>query len=145
MSAKEMIHTEITVHVPIEEAWAYWTLPEHIMHWNFASKDWQCPQAINDLRTGGTFNYRMEAKDKSAGFDFYGVYEVVEEFTKINYTLGDERKVHIQFIPEGEDTHILQNFEAESENPVDLQRFGWQAIMNQYKEYVEKTQGILIK
>jgi uncharacterized protein YndB with AHSA1/START domain len=138
MNANEMVHTEITVHVPVEKAWAYWTQPEHIVNWNFASKDWKCPQAINDLRVGGIFNYRMEAKDKSAGFDFHGVFDAVEEFAKINYTLGDERKVHIQFISENGYTHILQNFEAESENPVDMQRFGWQAIMNQFKEYVEK-------
>jgi uncharacterized protein YndB with AHSA1/START domain len=139
MSAKEMIHTEITVRVPVEKAWEYWTLPEHIIHWNFASKDWQCPRAINDLRVGGTFNYRMEAKDKSAGFDFDGVYDEVEEFTKIEYTLGDNRKVKIQFIPVGEGTRILQDFQAENENPVDLQKFGWQAIMNQFKVYAEKS------
>lgn len=138
MNAREMIHTEIIVHVPVEKAWKKWTQPEHIMKWNFASHDWHCPSATNDLRVGGAFNYRMEARDKSMGFDFYGVYDEVKEFAQINYTLGDGRKVHIEFIPEGPDTQILQNFEAETENPVDTQRFGWQAIMNHYKEYVEK-------
>jgi uncharacterized protein YndB with AHSA1/START domain len=139
MNANEMIHTEITVHIPVEKAWIYWTQPEHITKWNFASKDWHCPQVANDLQIGGSFNYRMEAKDKSMGFDFYGVYDAIEEFAKINYTLGDKRKVHIQFISENGDTHILQNFEAENENPVDMQRFGWQAILNHYKEYVENN------
>lgn len=137
MSAREMIHTEISVRIPVEKAWTNWTKPEHIMKWNFASHDWQCPQATNDLRVGGTFNYRMEAKDKSMGFDFYGTYDEVKEFEKINYTLGDGRKVHIEFVPDGSDTRILQNFEAETENPTDMQRFGWQAIMNHYKAYVE--------
>jgi uncharacterized protein YndB with AHSA1/START domain len=139
MNGNDMIHTEITVHVPLGQAWSYWTLPEHITHWNFASKDWQCPQAVNDLRVGGGFNYRMEAKDQSMGFDFYGVYDEVEEFAKIDYTLGDNRKVKIQFIPVGEGTRILQDFQAENENSVDLQKFGWQAIMNQFKEYAEKN------
>ena len=138
MNASEIIHTEITVHVPVEKAWSYWTKPEHIVKWNFASKDWQCPTAANDLRVGGTFNYRMEAKDKSMGFDFFGTYDKILEYEQINYTLGDDRKVHIQFISEGGDTHILQNFESEKENPVDMQKFGWQAILNHYKEYVEK-------
>lgn len=140
MSTNEMIHTEITVRVPVEKAWKYWTLPEHITNWNVASIDWQCPQAVNDLRSGGVFNYRMEAEDHSTGFDFYGTYDEIEEFSRINYTLGDNRKVNIQFIPEGGDTHILQNFEAETENPPDMQRFGWQSIMNHYKEYVEKQE-----
>lgn len=138
MNANEMIHTEITVHVPVEKAWKFWTQPEHVMKWNFASKDWHCPQATNDLRVGGAFNYRMEAKDKSMGFDFLGIYDKIEEYAQINYTLGDGRVVHIQFISDGEETHILQNFEAEKENPIDMQKFGWQAIMNHYKEYIEK-------
>lgn len=138
MTVREMIHTEIIVHVPVEKAWTAWTEPEQIKNWNFASQDWQCPQATNDLRVGGAFNYRMEAKDKSMGFDFYGIYDEVKTFEQINYTLGDERKVYIQFVPVGPDTHILQNFEAEAENTIELQKFGWQAIMNHFKEYVEK-------
>ena len=139
MNAKEMIHTEITVHVPVETAWTAWTKPEHIINWNFASHDWNCPRAANDLRVGGTFNYRMEAKDKSMGFDFYGVYDDVRESEQINYTLGDGRKVHIEFVPDGSMTRILQNFEAENDNPTDMQRFGWQAILSHYKEYVERV------
>jgi uncharacterized protein YndB with AHSA1/START domain len=138
MNGNEMIHTEITVHVPVEKAWIAWTKPEHIMKWNFASHDWHCPSSSNDLRVGGAFNYRMEAKDKSMGFDFYGVYDEVREFEQINYTLGDGRQVHIEFVPDGGDTQILQNFEAEHNNPVDMQRFGWQAILGHYKEYVEE-------
>jgi uncharacterized protein YndB with AHSA1/START domain len=133
-----MIHTEILVNVPTEKAWHYWTKPEHIVKWNFASNSWHCPKATNDLKVGGTFNYRMEARDHSAGFDFWGVYDVVEEYKKIAYTLGDGRKVEVAFIPDGTATRILQDFEAEKENPVDMQKFGWQAIMNNYKDYVAK-------
>ena len=140
MNANQMIHTEVTVHVPVEKAWKFWTEPEHVMKWNFATKDWICPRADNDLRKGGKFNYRMESKDKAMGFDFYGTYDDVATHEKIEYTLGDNRKVRIQFVADGPDTHILQDFEAENENPADMQKFGWQAIMNHYKEYAEKHQ-----
>lgn len=139
MNANEMIHTEVSVQVPIEQAWQFWTKPEHIMKWNFASNDWHCPKASNDLRKGGIFNYRMEARDKTAGFDFYGTYDEVVLHDKIDYTLGDDRKVKIRFVSDGQATRILQDFEAESQNPLEMQKFGWQAIMNNYKEYVEKS------
>jgi uncharacterized protein YndB with AHSA1/START domain len=139
MNANEMIHTEVTVHVPVEQAWKFWTQPEHIIKWNFASKDWHCPKAKNDLQNGGTFNYRMESRDKTMGFDFYGTYDDVVLHEKIDYTLGDDRKVQIRFVADGPVTHVLQDFEAETQNPTEMQKFGWQAIMDNYKEYAETS------
>jgi len=109
------------------------------MKWNFASKDWHCPQATNDLRNGGAFSYRMEARDSTVGFDFYGTYDDVVTYEKIDFTLGDNRQVHIKFAPDGPGTHVYQDFEAENQNPVDMQKVGWQAIMNNYKEYAEQN------
>lgn len=135
----QRIHTQVHVSVPVEKAWEIWTTPEHIVNWNFASPDWRCPRAFNDLRPGGSFNYRMEAKDNSTGFDFYGTYDDVAEFFAIDYTLGDGRKVSIQFRTEGEGTLILQDFQPETENSKELQQLGWQSIMNNYKAHVEQT------
>ena len=91
------ITVETTVNVPVEKAWEYFTKPEHITKWNFASDEWHSPAAENDLRPGGKFSYRMEAKDESFGFDFGGVYDAVEEHKLIEYTIGDGRKVKIVF------------------------------------------------
>lgn len=131
------ITVEITVKVPVEKAWAYWTMPEHITEWNNASDDWHTPLAENDLRTGGRFLSRMEAKDGSFGFDFSGTYESVVPLESIAYTLDDNRKVQITFTGQGHTTHITETFEAENENSVEMQRSGWQAIMDNFKHYAE--------
>jgi uncharacterized protein YndB with AHSA1/START domain len=128
---------ESLIHAPVIKVWDYWTNPVHIMQWNFASDEWCCPAASNDLRAGGTFSSRMEAKDGSMGFDFYGVYDVVEEYKFIAYTMGDGRRVEVTFIPLGNDTHIISSFEAETENPIELQQGGWQAILDNFKKYSE--------
>ncbi len=128
---------EATVNVPVEKAWEYFTKPEHITNWNFASDDWHSPTAENDLRPGGKFNYRMEARDESFGFDFWGVYDAVEEHKLIEYTLGDDRKVKIVFSGNDKTTHVTEVFEAENTNPVEMQKGGWQAILNNYKKYAE--------
>jgi uncharacterized protein YndB with AHSA1/START domain len=135
---KANITVETTVNASIEKAWEYFTKPEHITKWNFASFDWHCPVAENDLQPGGKFSYRMEARDESFGFDFGGVYDAVERHKKIEYTLGDERKVHVIFSSQGNATHITEIFEAEDMNPIELQRGGWQAILDNYKKYVEQ-------
>lgn len=134
---KTVITVEVTVNVPVEKAWEIWTSPEHITHWNFASEDWHAPSAENDLRVGGKFSSRMEAKDGSFGFDFWGIYDEIEPETLIAYTLGDERKVRIIFAANGSNTNIIQSFEAEDENPIEMQKEGWQAIMNNFKRYAE--------
>jgi uncharacterized protein YndB with AHSA1/START domain len=133
--------TEITVSVivnaPLQKVWQFWTLPEHIKQWNFASDDWHTPKAENDLRVGGKFLSRMEAKDGSFGFDFLGVYDEIKENELITYTMGDDRKAKIIFINEGNATKVIETFEAENENSIELQQGGWQAILNNFKKYSE--------
>lgn len=135
----KIIEISVTVDQPISKVWDYWTKPEHIIHWNFASPDWHCPTAINDLRYQGSFNYRMEAKDQSMGFDFYGEYIDVDLHQKINYKLGDERKVWITFENIVGKTLISESFETEDENSAELQKQGWQAILNNFKHYTENN------
>lgn len=131
------ITIEAEINAPIEKVWKFWTTPEDIVNWNNASEEWHTPRATNDLRVGGTFNCRMEAKDGSEGFDFWGIYNIVKINEKIEYTLGDDRKVSIDFTDNGDRTKIVETFEAESTNPIELQRVGWQAILDNFKKYVE--------
>lgn len=131
------ITIESTVHAPVDKVWKLWTLPEHITKWNAASDDWHSPFAENDLRVGGKFASRMEAKDGSFGFDFGGIYDQVVTNELIEYTLGDGRKVEVHFTANGNETKVVETFEAESTNPVEMQQGGWQAILNNFKKYVE--------
>ncbi|MDP2188339.1 MAG: SRPBCC family protein [Sphingobacteriaceae bacterium] len=144
----EKVTLQITMAAPLAKAWAYWTQPEHIMQWNFADPSWHCPAATNDLRVGGSFNYRMAARDGSFAFDFEGIYDAVEPEALIAYHLADGRTVRITFdasMPSatGADEQVLvtQTFDAETENPIDMQRAGWQAIMDNYKRVVEENTG----
>lgn len=121
----------------IEQVWDYWTLPEHITKWNFASDDWHCPVAQNDLREGGRYSARMEAKDGSFGFDFEAVYDEIIPKQRIVYTMEDGRSVRTEFEDLDGTTKVTTIFEAETENPVDMQREGWQAILNNFKNYTE--------
>lgn len=123
------------VDAPIDTVWKFWTEPEHIKQWNHASDDWHTIEAENDLRAGGKFRSRMEAKDQSMGFDFEGVYEEVEENELIQYRLEDERRVRILFTSEGDQTKVVEVFDAESMNPVEMQRQGWQAILDNFTRY----------
>lgn len=132
-----VITVENTVNAPVEKAWAYYTSPEHIMQWNSASDDWHTPSAENDLRAGGKFSSRMEAKDGSMGFDFWGIYDEVKPNKYIAYTMGDGRKAHITFSELDNKTHISVSFEAETENSLELQKGGWQAILDNFKKYTE--------
>ncbi len=138
-----MERTAITVNAdinaPLEKVWNFWTLPEHIIKWNNASDDWHTPYAENDLRTGGEFQSRMEAKDGSMGFDFRGIYDNVELHKLIEYTLGDGRKVQISFSENDNQTRVSEKFEAEAENSVELQQNGWQSILNNFKKYTEEN------
>jgi len=134
-----LISIDVTVHAPKDTAWNLWTSPEHIIHWNFASPGWHCPEATNDLKPGGLFSYRMASRDGQYAFDFSGQYTLVEPGSRIAFTLDDGRQVRIRFEQQGEHTHVLQEFEPENMNPQELQREGWQAIMNHFKHYVEKS------
>ncbi|MBP8066312.1 MAG: SRPBCC family protein [Flavobacterium sp.] len=136
-SEKTTITVAATVNAPIEKVWQYWTAPQHITQWNNASNDWHTPKATNDLRNDGTFNYRMEAKDNSFGFDFEGRYTDIKTNELIEYVISDGRKVQILFEALNDETHITETFEAEEVHPVELQQDGWQAILNNFKRYTE--------
>ena len=134
---KTTITIEATVNAPAEKVLKVWTNTEDITQWNNASPDWHTTRAENDLRPGGKFLSRMEAKDGSMGFDFWGIYDVVKPHEYIEMTLGDDRKVKIYFKASGDQTHIVETFEAEGENPIEMQRAGWQAILDNFKQYTE--------
>jgi uncharacterized protein YndB with AHSA1/START domain len=126
---KTSITVQSTVKAPLDKVWKLWTGPQHITQWNNASDDWHTPCAENDLRVGGKFLSRMEAKDGSFGFDFWGVYDEVKANEMIAYTMGDGRKARITFSAMGTETKVMETFEVETENSVELQRGGWQAIL----------------
>lgn len=136
---KKSITVEAEVKAPVEKVWQFWTLPEHIVKWNNASDDWHTPYAENDPRTGGKFLSRMEAKDGSFGFDFGGVYDEVVINKKIEYTMADGRKVTITFTPNGDVCKVSETFDAEETNSAEMQRAGWQAIMDNFKKYAEEN------
>lgn len=136
---KTQITIKAIVNATPEKVWSFWTEPKHIVKWNAASDDWHTTKAENDLRVGGKFSSRMEAKDGSFGFDFGGTYTTVEPNTHIAYTLDDERKVTIDFKQKSDTVQITETFEAESENPMEMQRGGWQAILDNFKKYTEEN------
>ena len=136
---KQAITVEATVNASLKKVWQLWTAPEHITQWNNASDDWHTLRAENDLRVGGKFLSRMEAKDGSFGFDFWGVYDEIKTNELISYTMGDGRKAKITFESNGDTTKVLETFEAENENPVEMQKAGWQAILNNFKKYCESN------
>lgn len=130
------ITIQATVEAPAEKVWSCYTQPEHITRWNFATDDWQCPWATNDMRVGGRYVARMEAKDGSFGFDLEAVYEAIEPGRSFVYGMGD-RKVEVQFSAVEAGTQVVVTFDAETENPVEMQRAGWQAILDNFKRYTE--------
>src|SRR5690606_8755096 len=125
--------TNITVsaHVMVspEKVWELWNSPQHITKWNNASDNWHSPSDENDLREGGRFNTRMEARDGSMGFDFEGIYDKVIPNEHIAYTLGDGRKITVTFTAKDNSTYVEETFEPENQNPEDFQKAGWQAIL----------------
>lgn len=133
------ITIETTVNKPVQIVWQYWNEPEHIVKWNYASEDWHTTKASNNLKIGGKFSSRMEAKDGSIGFDFEGIYEEIVENQLISYKLDDDRCVTVTFENNGNSTKIVETFDAESENSLELQRQGWQSILNHFKKYVEQS------
>lgn len=137
MSTKITIQAQIAGN--IEQVWDCYTQPIHITKWNFATDDWQCPSASNDMRVGGKYIARMEAKDGSFGFDFEAIYDAIEEGKSYSYNMADGRNVKVQLENQGDSTFISVSFDAETENPIELQRDGWQAILNNFKNYVESA------
>jgi len=133
------IIVQTTVNAPADVVWEKWNNPDNVIGWNFASDDWHCPKATNDLRIGGKFSYRMEAKDGSMGFDFEGEYRTIATNQLIEYVMADNRHVKIHFEGEGSSTAITIAFGPETLNSYDLQRDGWQSILNNFKKYVEEN------
>lgn len=137
-SDKQKIIIKTTVNAPVERVWKVWTTPDDITKWNHASEDWHSPRAENDLRKGGAFSVRMESKDGKYGFDFGGKYDEVTPNEFIEYTMEDGRKVYVTFKDNGTETVVEETFDAESENSIEMQRNGWQAILDNFKSYAEK-------
>lgn len=131
------ISVATTVSANPEKVWQYWNTPVHITKWNFASDDWQCPSAQIDLRPGGKMVSRMEAKDGSFGFDFEAIYDEVVANKKVSYTMGDGRHAVTVFENQNGQTRITTTFDAEKTHPEEMQRGGWQAILDNFKKYVE--------
>jgi uncharacterized protein YndB with AHSA1/START domain len=134
---KTSITIETTVNAPVDKVWTIWNEPKHITQWCTATEEWHTPKSSNDLRVGGKFNSTMAAKDGSMSFDFEGVYTKVDKHKVIEYDIADGRKVKILFTSEGNKTKIVETFEAEDQNPVEMQRGGWQAILDNFKKYTE--------
>jgi uncharacterized protein YndB with AHSA1/START domain len=133
------VTVEALVKAPVEKVWKTWNTPEDITKWCQASDDWHAPYAENDLRKGGKFKTTMAAKDGSFSFDFGGEYTNVETNKLIEYIMADGRKTKIVFTAQGNETNIVETFDAESENPVEFQQQGWQAILNNFKKYTESV------
>lgn len=122
-----------------KKVWDYYTKPEHITRWNFAIETWHCPTASNDLKVGGKYKARMEAKDGSFGFDFEAIYNELVVGEKFTYTMTDNRVVDANFKALGDKTEVTITFDAENENPVDMQQQGWQSILDNFKKYTEQN------
>jgi len=135
---KRSLTVETIIEAPISKVWEFWTQPTHITQWNHASEDWHSPYAENDLRPGGRFLSRMAARDGSFGFDFTGTYGKVIHHQCIEYTLDDGRDVKVVFTPVESKTKVVETFEAEDINALDLQQMGWQSILNNFKKHVEE-------
>ncbi len=131
------ITVETSVAAPIEAVWREWTTPDSIRQWNAASDDWHTTRATVDLRVGGAFSSRMEAKDGSMGFDFGGTYTRIVLHELIEYSLGDKRVVRVEFEAGDRAVTIRETFDAESTHSAEQQRQGWQAILSNFARHVE--------
>jgi uncharacterized protein YndB with AHSA1/START domain len=132
-----MITVQTTINAPIETVWESWTTPKHITKWNNASDDWHTPYAENDLKVGGKFKSTMASKDGAMSFDFEGEYTLVEQNKAIEYVMADGRKVEVSFAVTPSGVELIESFDPETENSEELQRGGWQAILNNFKKYTE--------
>ena len=135
----EKITVKSTVKAPVAKVWEYYNGPDHITKWNSPSPDWHCPSAESDLRPGGKFSSRMEAKDGSFGFDFGGVYDEVKANELVSYTMGDGRQAEVHFNGNGNQTDVTVTFDPETMNPVEFQKSGWQAILDNFAKYTESN------
>jgi uncharacterized protein YndB with AHSA1/START domain len=133
-----MITITTTINATLDKVWNFWNNPKHITNWYFASPDWHCPKAENDLQVGKSFNIRMEAKEGSFGFDFEGEYTKITEFQLIEYILADSRKVITTFEKNQNTIVVTQQFDPENENSLELQQNGWQAILDNFKKHTER-------
>ncbi|MHA8097891.1 SRPBCC domain-containing protein [Aquirufa aurantiipilula] len=132
------IQVSANIQASVQQVWDCWTKAEHVKHWNFASDDWHCPEAQNTLEEGKEFHYMMAAKDGSFSFDFWGTFTQIEPLKNLEITLGDGRRVSVQFITEGEGVWVRESFEPENQNPEEMQKMGWQMILDNFKKYVEQ-------
>jgi uncharacterized protein YndB with AHSA1/START domain len=137
INAMTTITVEAIINASIEKVWESWTQPQHITKWNAASDDWHTPYAENDLQEGGKMLATMAAKDGSFSFDFWGTHTKVLPLQEIATTLGDDRKMSVTFTPTNDGIKVLETFEPESQNSLELQQQGWQAILNNFKKYTE--------
>ena len=137
MTDRNRITISALVVQTVEHVWRVWTDPAHITQWNAASDDWHCPKASNDLRAGGKFSSTMAARDGSFSFDFEGVYDDVRPHQRIAYTMSDGRTCEILFQEKDGGTLVTESFDAESQNPLEMQRAGWQAILDRFKAHAE--------
>ncbi len=133
------IQIEASIKSALPKVWAYWTEPKHITKWNFAIPEWHCPSASNDLKVGGKYSARMEAKDGSFGFDLEGIYDEVIPQKKLTFTMPDGRTVTTSFESLGDTTKVTTIFAAEMQNPIEMQKQGWQSILNNFKRYTEES------
>lgn len=133
----DQITVTATVNADVEKVWDYYTNPEHITKWNFADPSWQCPSALNDMRVGGKYSARMEAKDGSFGFDFEATYDEIVEGEKFIYTMPNGRQASVAFKANGDQTDVEVTFDPENQNSLEMQKNGWQAILNNFKSYTE--------
>ena len=134
----EKITVQATINAPKNKVWYYYTNPEHIVNWNFADPSWCCPKVENDMKVGGIYNARMEAKDGSFGFDFKAIYTEITKGEQFTYGF-EGRTVAVAFKEEGSKTEMTIVFDAEAENSIELQKNGWQAILNNFKKYTEEN------
>ncbi len=133
-----LLTVQAKINAPLNKVWEYWTREEHVVNWNFAVSEWHCPKATNNLVVGGEFHYTMAAKDNSMSFDFWGTYQKIETLKSIDIILGDGRVMQVNFEEVENTTLITEQFEPEKQNPEDRQQAGWQMILDNFKQYVEK-------
>lgn len=144
MIKKRSVSIEVCVNAPINLVWDAWNNPKHVVNWNHASDDWHSPSATNQFYVNGKFVYRMEAKDGSFGFDFTGTYKEIQEFKLVVTKLDDDRIVRTEFIELVDSVKVVEEFEVEDENSVELQRQGWLSILNNFKQYTEQISEIVL-
>lgn len=136
---KTTITVQTKVNATVDKVWEFWTTPQHIMQWNNATDEWHTPRAENDLQEGGKFLSRMEAKNSSMGFDFEGVYDRIKTNELIEYTMPDGRQVKVEFTAKGNETEVVESFDAENTHSIEMQQMGWQSILDNFKRYTEAS------